>query len=116
MRRERLFLEDIVAAADCIAEFIQELDRRSFEDNRLVRSAVVHQLTIIGEAVARLSPELRARHAQVPWADIKGFRNIIVHNYFGIDWEEVWRSAVTSVPMLRTKVLEVIRAEFPPLS
>ena len=113
MRRERLFLEDILAAADAIAEFTQGQSAESLMGNRLVRSAVVHQLTVIGEAVAHLSADLRARHSQIPWADIKGFRNIIVHNYFGIDWEEVWRSATVRVPVLRSQVAEIVREEFP---
>lgn len=71
MRRERLFLEDILAAADAIAEFTHEQTAQSFGENRLVRSAVVHQLTIIGEAVGRLLPELRERYPHIPWADIK---------------------------------------------
>jgi len=113
MRRERLYLEDILAAADAIAEFIQGQDYQSFQASRLLRSAVVHQLTVIGEAVGQISPELRERHSGVPWTDIKGFRNIIVHHYFGIDWEEVWRSATTRVPVLRGQIAEILRAEFP---
>jgi uncharacterized protein with HEPN domain len=55
----------------------------------------------------------RERHPAIPWIDIKSFRNIIVHNYFGIDWEEVWRSATARVPGLRTQIGDVLRAEFP---
>ncbi len=113
MRRERLYLEDILAAADAIAEFIRDQDYQSFQASRLLRSAVVHQLTVIGEAVGQISSELRERHSGVPWTDIKGFRNIIVHHYFGIDWEEVWRSATRRVPVLRGQIAEILRAEFP---
>jgi uncharacterized protein with HEPN domain len=113
MRRERLFLEDILAAADAIADFIQQQNYASFEASRLLRSAVVHQLTIIGEAVSQLSAELRARHPGLPWTDIKGFRNIIVHHYFGIDWEEVWLSATARVPVLRVQIADILRSEFP---
>jgi uncharacterized protein with HEPN domain len=74
---------------------------------------VVHELTIIGEAVAQLPADLRQRHVHIPWTDIKGFRNIIVHHYFGIDWEEVWRSASVRVPVLRTQIAEVLRSESP---
>ncbi len=112
MRRERLYLEDILTAADAIAEFVQEEDFGSFETNCMLRSAVVHQLTIIGEAVAHLSAELRERHSGIPWTDIKGFRNIIVHNYFGIDWEEVWRSATERVPVLGDQIADILRTEF----
>ncbi len=113
MRRERLYLEDILAAADTVAEFVQGQEFEAFEANAMLRSAVAHQLTIIGEAVACLSPELRERYPDVPWTDIKGFRNIIVHHYFGIDWEEVWRSATASVPILRAQIAQILRTEFP---
>jgi len=111
MRRERLCLEDIVTAADAIAEFTHAQNLESFEANLMLRSAVVHQLTVIGEAVAHLSEGLRGRHPKIPWTDIKGFRNIIVHNYFGIDWEEVWRSATARVPVLRAQVADILRTE-----
>jgi uncharacterized protein with HEPN domain len=111
MRRERLYLEDIVTAADAIAEFTYAQNPESFEANLMLRSAVVHQLTVIGEAVAHLSEGLRGHHPEIPWTDIKGFRNIIVHNYFGIDWEEVWRSATARVPVLRAQVADILRTE-----
>ena len=113
MRRERLFLEDIVAAADAIAEFTLRSDQASFEADRMLRSAVLHQLMIIGEAVAHLPQEMRERYPGIPWTDIKAFRNIIVHDYFGIDWEEAWRSATTRVPVLRSQVADLMHAEFP---
>jgi uncharacterized protein with HEPN domain len=109
MRRERLYLEDILAAADAIAGFIQGQDAGSFAANLMLRSAVVHQLTVIGEAVAHLPSELRERHPHIPWSDITGFRNVIVHDYFGIDWMEVWRSATARVPPLRTQAAAILR-------
>lgn len=112
MRRE-LLLEDIISAAGAIAQFIQNQTGQSFEGNQMLRSAVTHQLTVIGEAVARLSPELRNRHPDVPWSDIRGLRNIVVHNYFGIDWAEVWRTASKEVPPLRNQVATILRSEFP---
>jgi len=113
MRRERLYLEDILVAADAVAEYTASRTCESFVANGLLRSAVVHQLTIVGEAASQLSPELRERHPDIPWLEIRGLRNIIVHNYFGIDWEEVWRTATGDVPLLRTQVAEILRTEFP---
>ena len=75
----------------------------------MVCSAVVHQLTVIGEAVARLSPDVKDQHPEIPWTDIKGLRNVVVHNYFGIDWAEVWSAASTDVPVLRSQLLEILR-------
>ena len=112
MRRERLYLGDILAAADAIAGFIQGQDLETFRANLQLRSAVGHQLTIIAEAVAHLSPELRESHPGIPWRDIRGFRNIIVHNCFGIDWEEVWRSATEDAPLLRSQIAGILQDEF----
>ncbi len=114
MRRERLYLEDIHVAAQAIGEFLQSHSFESFRTNRLLQSAVVHQLTVIGEAAAHLSTELRKRHREIPWADITGLRNIVVHNYFGIDWEEVWRTAVEDIPVLQGQIAAILRAEFAP--
>lgn len=86
MRSDRLYLVDIIEAADAIAAFISGVDAEHFPNNDLVRSAVLHKLTVIGEATARISMPLRARFPETPWADIVGFRNIAVHAYFSVDF------------------------------
>jgi uncharacterized protein with HEPN domain len=90
MRHESLYLTDIVEAADHIAEFIAPIDSEQFQKSELLRSAVVHTLSVVGEAAARVSDELKARNPHVPWPQIVAFRNILVHAYFGIDWDVVW--------------------------
>ena len=86
MRRERLYLPDIIEAADAIALFVSECsDEDAFQDNELVKSAVLQKLTVIGEAATRLGEDFKARHAQVPWADIIGLGNKAVHTYFAVD-------------------------------
>jgi uncharacterized protein with HEPN domain len=65
------------------------------------------------EAAARVSEETRGRYGHVPWSQIIAFRNILVHAYFGIDWEVVWRAARFRCPQLRDQVAEILEAEFP---
>lgn len=113
MRREELYLRDIVEAAGHIASFVAGLDFTRFEESELVRSAVVQKLAIMGEAAGRLSGELKARYPQVPWPKIAAFRNILVHAYFGIDWNEVWRAATKEAPELRDRIASILAAEFP---
>jgi uncharacterized protein with HEPN domain len=112
MRREELYLRDIVEAANHIAGFIAELDPSGFQESELVRSAVVQKLAIIGEAAARVSDEMKARYREIPWPKIVAFRNILVHAYFGIDWVEVWLAASRQAPELRNQVASILRAEF----
>ena len=111
MRHESLYLNDIVEAADEIARFLIGTEANSFQESDLLRSAVVHKLSVIGEAAARLSDELTHRHPQVPWAQIVGFRNILIHAYFGIDWDVVWGAAKDRCPILRDQVSRILAAE-----
>jgi uncharacterized protein with HEPN domain len=112
MRRDELYLSDIAAAADSIAAFISGRGRDSFVNDDLLRSAVLHKLTVIGEAAARLSAEFRERHTEIEWPDIVGFRNIAVHAYFAVDWSIVWVTATQDAPQLRRQVLEILTSEF----
>lgn len=113
MRREALYLADIVEAAQAIESFVADYHRDVFVENDLVRSAVLQKVAIIGEAAARLPRDLQSRYPEIPWADIIGFRNIVVHAYFSVDWETVWITATQDVPELKQQIAAVIAAEFP---
>ena len=111
MRRDRQRLTDILEALDWIAKAIAGRTEAEFLANETLCYAVAQKLTIIGEAVARLSPELTARHNSLPWPDIVGLRNILVHEYFGIHWPLVWQTRVDHAPVLRVQVAEILRTE-----
>lgn len=114
MRPEALYLEDVLDAADAIADFLEGVDRGRFEGDDLVRSAVLHKLAVIGEAAANVSAERRAAWAEIPWVQIVGFRNFVVHEYFGLDPEITWNTATVDLPELRAQVavrLEEVRGE-----
>jgi len=108
MRSDDLYLTDILQAADAIAGFVKGIDEVRFVGDDLVRSAVLHKLTVIGEAAARVSGELRQAHPAVPWADIVGFRNIAVHAYFSVDWRLVWNAAVSDAPALKRDIVAIL--------
>lgn len=108
MRHESLYLNDIVEAADHIAEFIAGADFQAFQESELLRSAVVQKLGVIGEAAARVPADLTSRHPEVPWPQIVAFRNILIHAYFGIDWDVVWRAATNRCPVLRRQIADIL--------
>ena len=85
MRRDRQRLNDLLEALDWIGRAITGRTEAEFLADETLCYAVAQKLTIIGEAVARLSPEITSRHNSVPWPDIVGLRNL-VHKYFGIYW------------------------------
>lgn len=113
MRPDRLYLLDIIEAADRVDVHLAERDRETFLANVTRQAAVLHELTVIGEAASRLSETLRQTHPATPWAKIVSFRNVVVHEYFGLNWEIVWNTATDLVPELRRQVATVLNAEFP---
>lgn len=111
MRRERLYLSDVVAAADAVARFIQGVEREAFLADEMRQSAVLLKLVVIGEAAARLPRAFCDRHPEVPWADVVGFRNIAVHQCFAVDWAMIWTTVTSEVPDLRRQVAGILAEE-----
>ena len=113
MRHDRQRLSDILEALDWIAKAVAGKTETGFLGDEILCYAVAQKLTIIGEAVRRLSPEITERHSSAPWQDIVGLRNILVHEYFGIHWPLVWQTAIDHAPVLRSQVAAILAAEFP---
>ncbi len=113
MRRDELYLRDIVGACDAIAGFLRDVKKDPFVSNDLLQSAVLQKLIMIGEAAARVSAPLEDRHPEIDWAGIVAFRNIAVHAYFSIQWPIVWVSATQEVPTLREQILTILKTEWP---
>ncbi|OHC70983.1 MAG: hypothetical protein A3H93_19495 [Rhodocyclales bacterium RIFCSPLOWO2_02_FULL_63_24] len=106
MRTDRLYLADITEAAEDIQRFIGTTTENEFVGHDMMKSAVLQKLMVIGEAASRISAELTARHPEIPWRDIAGFRNIAVHAYLGsVDWRIVWATATKDVPALAEQIL-----------
>ena|SRR5271157_5131421 len=99
-KKDEAVVQDIINAARQVVDFVQGFDKTSFINDWKTRSAVLYQLTVIGEAVKRLSKEFRAEHSQIPWTLIAGMRDNLIHGYDLIDWDEVWRTSTVDVPEL----------------
>jgi uncharacterized protein with HEPN domain len=112
MRPEQLYLTDIVEAADAIASFLLGVARDDFFQDDLRQSAVLHKLMIIGEAAARLPQDFRNRYRAIEWSAIVGFRNIVVHTYFNVDWEIVWVAATKETPQLKEQIANILASEY----
>lgn len=112
MRLEKLYLTDIIEAAQAIERFIMGESYYEFEQNEMMNSAVLQKLTVIGEAASRLPKEFTNRFPEIPWVDIIGFRNIAVHEYFAIRWDIAWVAASEEVPVLKGQIEKILREEF----
>jgi uncharacterized protein with HEPN domain len=102
MKSEFLYLHHIRERCQRVAGCVQA-GREAFFDNAVYQDAVMRNLEIIGEAAKRVSPELRERLAGLPWRQISGFRDVLIHDYPNLDLERVWLVASRDVPeLLRT--------------
>lgn len=98
--RDESYLVDIIEAAKLIFDFVAGLDKKDFFENLLVQSAVIRQLEIIGEGVKRLSPELRDQYSNIPWRQMAGMRDVLIHSYDHVDISEVWNVSTIILPQL----------------
>jgi uncharacterized protein with HEPN domain len=111
MRRDEQRLTDILEALEWINRAVSGRTEAEFVADETLYYAIAQRLTTVGEAAARLSPEIKLRHPTVPWLDIVGLRNILVHEYFGIHWPLVWQTAVDHAPILRSQIEAIGREQ-----
>lgn len=109
MRRDEQRLIDILEAPEWIGRALSARTEADFLTDETLCYAVAQRLTTAGEAVARLSPGIKRRYSSVPWQDIVGLRNILVHEYFGIHWPLVWQTATDHAPILRSQIEAISR-------
>jgi uncharacterized protein with HEPN domain len=109
MRDDRERLQDILTAIDRILAKTQA-GKKYFETDEMLQVWVLHHLQIIGEAARCLSTKFRDLHPDEVWSEAAGMRNILVHHYFEIDSERIWRVVENDLPTLRRKVGGILKA------
>lgn len=112
MRPEKLYLLDIIEAAEAIQRFCHAINEDCFVHDELRQSAILQKLIIIGEAASRLSKEFQDNHADIEWQDIIGFRNIAVHEYFAVLWSIVWNTAIYDIPIIKNQLSKILANEY----
>jgi uncharacterized protein with HEPN domain len=99
-----ILLEDIMLGIQKIGRYTSEMDHEAFLRDELVIDGVARNLEIIGEAARQLPEEFKRVHTQIPWTQIAGLRNRIVHDYFGLDLEIIWQIIQHDLPELEKQV------------
>lgn len=102
MRPDDVLLVDMLEATRDAVAFVEGCSCEDLEKDRMRQLAVVKAIEVIGEAASKLSEEFRAGHPELPWRQIVGMRHRLVHDYFGIDLEQIWRTVQSDLPDLLT--------------
>jgi uncharacterized protein with HEPN domain len=100
MWRDLAWILDMLQASRKVLEYASGLSEVAFRTSGLHQDAILRQLTIVGEAAKRVSAEFRVSHPEVPWRHVAGFRDVVIHDYFRVDLQEVWRIVQEDLPAL----------------
>jgi uncharacterized protein with HEPN domain len=107
-RDETVYLRHILDAIARIQMYVQGIDEATFLDQPLIQDGVIRQIEIIGEATRRLPQDFRKAYEHIPWQDIAGMRDKLIHDYFGVDIETVWLTVQDDIPVLKVEVMRIL--------
>ena len=107
-RSDELYLRDLDAIKK-IENYVNGLDYKKFSKNPIVIDAVLRNFEIIGEASKNLSKEIKSSYPEIPWKEMAGMRNKVIHEYFGVDLKIVWRTIKKRLPELKIKIKKILK-------
>ncbi|MFO8051965.1 MAG: DUF86 domain-containing protein [Thermoplasmatota archaeon] len=104
----KMFLQHIIDSIELIEDYTRNKDLEDFLDDKQLQDSVTRRIEIIGEAVKNLDHDIREEYPDVPWKDIAGMRDVIIHGYFGVEPIIVWRVKENDLPDLKLKIERIL--------
>ena len=110
-RDDLVYLYHILDSILLIEKFTSGLSLKDFIKDEMVSSATIRQLEIIGEASRNISNELKSKYSKIPWRIMRDMRNMLIHEYFGVDLIAVWDTIMNDLPKLKKEIMEILVIE-----
>jgi uncharacterized protein with HEPN domain len=110
MKRDySVYLRDILQSFRNASQFVEELSYEKFVTDRKTVSAVIRELEIVGEATKQIPTSIKKKYPNIPWSDMAGMRDKLIHFYFGVDMEIIWKTVKVRIPELEPLIQDVLR-------
>ncbi len=103
-----IFLEHILEAINLIEEYINNKEKSDFLKSKQLQDSVIRRIEIIGESIKNIPSDFKGSHENIPWKEITGMRDILIHQYFGVDLELTWEVIIVDLPKLKKSVIAII--------
>ena len=107
-RQYTIYIEDILNAMDKIEKYISGQEYEEFIENTMAVDAVIRNLEIIGEAAKNIPENIRNQYTEIPWRRMVGLRNIVIHDYLGVDLSIVWRIITKNLPETKQLIVKIL--------
>src|SRR5882757_3026498 len=104
-----LYITHIFDACISIQSQLKGITKEEFDDSEVLQGFVERKLEIIGEATKRISDDFKRTHTQIPWKDMAGMRDILIHQYTKVDEDIVWRTVTQKIPLLKEQVESILK-------
>ncbi|UCE66739.1 MAG: DUF86 domain-containing protein [Candidatus Zixiibacteriota bacterium] len=105
----RVLIEHVLECIDLIEDYLDGKTKNDFLESNQLQDAVIRRIEIIGEAVRNIPSDLKSNYKDIPWNEIAGMRDILIHKYFGVDLELIWEVVVSDIPDLKERFLRIRR-------
>ncbi len=100
----RIFIEHILESINLIEEYIKDKNKNDFLNSKQLQDSIIRRIEIIGEAVKNLNESIKKKNNNIPWKEIAGMRDILIHQYFGIDLDLTWETIIKDLPEFKDKI------------
>jgi uncharacterized protein with HEPN domain len=104
----RILIGHVLDSINLIQGYARNLTKKDFQASHQAQDSIIRRLEIIGEAVRNLPDDLKDKHPEIPWRQIAGMRNVLIHEYFGVDLDLTWKTVERDLPTLKNQITKIL--------
>ncbi len=104
MKDDIAYIDHILLSISKILEYTKDFNQDDFKDNEMVQDAVIRNIEIIGEATKKVSVDFKSQYSKIPWREMSGMRDKLIHDYMGVDIDVVWKTVQEDIPLIKSLI------------